>query len=76
MTDLFFPDRGEKIQAAEAIEICHTCPVSTECFFWAVRNNEKDGIWGGVLFTASRRHHERERLIALHSMGLTLEASG
>ncbi|MEU8316639.1 MULTISPECIES: WhiB family transcriptional regulator [Actinomycetes] len=49
--ELFFPV-GYSIaadrQAAEAIAICHTCPVIDTCRTWATTTREPHGIWGGL----------------------------
>ena len=32
-----------------AIEICNTpCPIKNECLQYALVNEEKDGVWGGL----------------------------
>jgi WhiB family redox-sensing transcriptional regulator len=44
--DLFFPERGGSTH--EAKEVCRGCVVRQECLQYAVQNNEKFGIWGGL----------------------------
>lgn len=44
--DLFFPERGESTQEAKAV--CNSCEVKDECLKFALDNNEKFGIWGGL----------------------------
>lgn len=34
-----------------AKDACSTCPVIKECLSFAVRNNERFGIWGGMTYT-------------------------
>lgn len=51
--DLFFPDRGESTKEAKAL--CLGCPVVKECLDYAVRNREKQGIWGGTSERQRRR---------------------
>lgn len=33
---------------AEARAICSACPVRTDCLRYALRNNEREGMWGGL----------------------------
>lgn len=58
--DLFFPGQGESTREAKAV--CVDCPVRQACLEYAIANNERFGIWGGL----SRR--ERERLVT-HRQG-------
>lgn len=55
---MFFPSRGESIDAAR--RICETCPVQTECLEHALENVEKFGIWGGEA-ERTRRTMRRDR---------------
>jgi WhiB family redox-sensing transcriptional regulator len=32
----------------EALRICHTCPVMTPCLQYAITNELRDGVWGGL----------------------------
>ncbi len=45
--NIFFPDPGENALAAQAQQICHTCPIVDACREWAIYNHEQ-GIWGGT----------------------------
>jgi WhiB family redox-sensing transcriptional regulator len=42
-----------------AIEICHECPVRTDCLNHALATNERFGIWGGT--TEQQRDRMRRR---------------
>jgi len=44
--DLFFPDKGGCPEPAK--RICRRCEVRIECLEYAVSNNVKFGIWGGL----------------------------
>lgn len=44
--DAFFPERG--FSAREAKTICATCPVRQECLEYALENDERFGVWGGL----------------------------
>jgi len=61
VADLFFPERGASTRAAKAI--CRECHVREECLEFAIRSNEKFGIWGGMS-ERERRRVRRERQIA------------
>jgi WhiB family redox-sensing transcriptional regulator len=41
----FFPDKGKS--AAPAKEICALCDVAAQCLEYALRNDERFGVWGG-----------------------------
>lgn len=51
--DAFFPERGES--SREAKEICAACPVRIECLNYALRNDERHGVWGGMTERERRR---------------------
>lgn len=42
----FFPEKGGSTR--EAKTICATCPVMAECLDYALDNDERFGIWGGL----------------------------
>lgn len=44
--DLFFPEKGES--SADAKRICQMCAVRVPCLDYAMTNNEKFGVFGGV----------------------------
>lgn len=48
-------------QARQAIMVCRKCPVKSECYDYAVKNDEKFGVWGGVDFTDRRLGISQER---------------
>lgn len=60
--DLFFPRRGEMVEINRALEVCGGCEVKVECLEFALTNNEKFGIWGGVS-ERGRRQIKRHRLL-------------
>lgn len=45
-TDLFFSDFDSDI--AHAKRICATCDHVEPCLEYALRNNQKDAVWGGM----------------------------
>lgn len=38
----------KKAYEQEALDTCASCPVKAECYEFAVKNNEKYGIWAGT----------------------------
>lgn len=57
--EAWFPDKGGSTRAAKAICNGDTtrppCPVRDECLAWALANNERFGIWGGMSERERRR---------------------
>lgn len=49
----FFPSRMGEPGVAQALEVCHSCPVRIRCLRYALNNNIQHGIWGG--YTARGR---------------------
>ena len=44
--EAFFPEKGGSTR--EAKRICGTCDVRGECLEYALQNDERFGIWGGL----------------------------
>lgn len=42
--DAFFPEKGGSV--AEAKRVCAPCPVQAACLDYALRNDERFGVWG------------------------------
>lgn len=57
--DVFFPEKGGS--SREAKRICAQCAVAAECLEYALANDERFGIWGGL------SERERRRLKRLAS---------
>lgn len=55
--DIFYVDKGESTAPAKAV--CAMCAVRLDCLDWAVRNDERWGVWGG-LSERERRRLKRE----------------
>ncbi|KKF02930.1 hypothetical protein WN67_06090 [Mycolicibacterium obuense] len=51
--DAFFPEKGGSTK--EAKKICLGCPVKQQCLQWALDNDERFGIWGGLSERERRR---------------------
>jgi WhiB family redox-sensing transcriptional regulator len=44
--EAFFPEKGGSTR--EAKKICTTCEVKAQCLEYALQNDERFGIWGGL----------------------------
>ena len=44
--EAFFPEKGGSTR--EAKRVCLTCDVRLECLAYALANDERFGIWGGL----------------------------
>jgi WhiB family transcriptional regulator, redox-sensing transcriptional regulator len=58
--ELFFPEKGESVKAANAKAICDGCEIRAACAAYAVRRGEPHGIWGGM--TPEERREVRRGL--------------
>ena len=57
--EAFFPEKGGSTR--EAKRICEGCEVRSECLDYALANDERFGIWGG-LSERERRKLRREAI--------------
>ncbi|PII84168.1 transcription factor WhiB [Leucobacter sp. OLJS4] len=57
--EAFFPEKGGSTR--EAKRICESCEVRSECLDYALANDERFGIWGG-LSERERRRLRREAI--------------
>ncbi|MFD4184162.1 WhiB family transcriptional regulator, partial [Rhodococcus sp. NPDC058514] len=63
---MIFPPAGERGRArtqreTRAKEMCHQCPVLTQCRSHALSVSEPYGIWGGMSETEREMHARRGR---------------
>lgn len=56
--ELWFSDIPE--ETAEAREVCQGCPERVPCLDWALRTDQRYGVWGGM-GPGERRPLARER---------------
>jgi WhiB family redox-sensing transcriptional regulator len=51
--EAFFPEKGGSTR--EAKKVCASCEVRVECLEYALANDERFGIWGGLSERERRR---------------------
>jgi WhiB family redox-sensing transcriptional regulator len=51
--EAFFPEKGGSPR--EAKRVCRSCEVRAECLEYALENDERHGIWGGLSERERRR---------------------
>ncbi|WP_432762022.1 WhiB family transcriptional regulator [Saxibacter everestensis] len=55
--EAFFPEKGGSTR--EAKRVCTTCDVRSECLEYALENDERFGIWGGLSERERRKLKKR-----------------
>ncbi len=55
--EAFFPEKGGSTR--EAKRVCASCEVRSECLEYALANDERFGIWGGLSERERRRVKKR-----------------
>lgn len=55
--EAFFPEKGGSTR--EAKKICALCPVRAQCLEYALKNDERFGIWGGLSERERRKLRKR-----------------
>ena len=55
--EAFFPEKGGSTR--EAKRVCTSCEVRVECLGYALANDERFGIWGGLSERERRRLRRR-----------------
>lgn len=61
--DAFFPEKGGS--TVEAKRICKGCPVRVECLEYALRTEQRFGVWGGY---AERERRQLKRGIPVEAV--------
>jgi WhiB family redox-sensing transcriptional regulator len=59
--EAFFPEKGGSTR--EAKRVCRSCEVRAECLEYALENDERFGIWGGMS-ERERRRLKREAVLS------------
>lgn len=60
--EAFFPEKGGS--ARDAKFLCAQCTVAAECLDYAIANEERFGVWGGM---GERERRKLRRQLAIHS---------
>lgn len=60
--DIFFPEKGGS--TAPATSVCQNCEVRSECLEYALSNDIRHGIWGGMSDNDRRRASRQRRRAA------------
>jgi WhiB family redox-sensing transcriptional regulator len=55
--EAFFPEKGGSTRDAK--KICSSCEVRTQCLQYALANDERFGIWGGLSERERRKLRKR-----------------
>jgi WhiB family redox-sensing transcriptional regulator len=55
--EAFFPEKGGSTRPAKSV--CLACPVRAECLEYALDNDERFGVWGGLSEQERRRLQHR-----------------
>lgn len=55
--EFFFPERGGSVREAKAT--CARCEVAAECLDYALRNEERFGVWAGLSERERRPLHKQ-----------------
>lgn len=55
--EAFFPEKGGSTR--EAKKVCGSCEVRSECLEYALQNDERFGIWGGLSERERRKLRRR-----------------
>lgn len=53
--DVFFPDMGDWRGTQTAIKVCNGCDVAAQCLAFAMRTDQREGVWGGLSGKARQR---------------------
>jgi WhiB family redox-sensing transcriptional regulator len=59
--EAFFPEKGGSTR--EAKRVCSGCAVQYECLQYALANDERFGIWGGLSERERRRVKQQQRTL-------------
>lgn len=60
--EAFFPEKGGSTRPAK--KVCASCPVMAECLEYALRTDQRFGIWGGKSERERRKIRDQRRQVA------------
>lgn len=69
--DAFFPEKGGTTRLAK--KVCASCEVRTECLEYALANDERFGVWGGLSERERRALRRPAPVVAAANVDLALE---
>lgn len=46
--EIFYPERYSEESSKTAKRLCRSCPFLQECGVWAIKHDEREGIWGSL----------------------------
>lgn len=58
--ELFFPEKGAS--SSEAKRICLACLARSECLVWALKTQQRWGVWGGLSARERRKLRGKQRV--------------
>lgn len=59
--DLFFAEVGDWRGTQAAMKVCDGCDVAAQCLEFAMRTDQREGVWGGLDASARRRLRRKKR---------------
>jgi len=59
--EAFFPEKGGSTRDAK--KVCASCFVRSDCLAYALEQDERFGVWGGLSERQRRRLHERKQYV-------------
>lgn len=62
-TSMFFPQRGDLQSIVKARAVCAGCEIQEACLQFALDNNERFGIWGGLTGIERLRVRRRKQAV-------------
>lgn len=62
--EMFFPeDYEDRKSVFEAKAICQSCPLTSACLVYAIKDSSLEGIWGGTTPKERRNMRRRRRVL-------------
>lgn len=62
--EMFFPeDYDDKAAVLQAKAICQSCPLTSACLVYAIKDSSLEGIWGATTPNERRNMRRRKRVL-------------